>query len=147
MKKIIPIIFILIFSLLLTGCPPPPPSENHPLLQDNAKWVCDNLDMYFEVNLNDKEVSNNAFPGIINKDGVITEIRAYISGGSSICFSTHEETDSGTYTGVYIYFGQCKLKNDILIIKTTQPYENSFIDASIKELVFTKHNLEDEPGY
>jgi hypothetical protein len=56
LKKIIPIVFIIIFSLLLTGCPPPPPSENHPLLQDNAKWVCDNFDMYFEVNLNNYHV-------------------------------------------------------------------------------------------
>ena len=155
MKKLFFLFSIIIFTLLLTGCPSPPPSEKHPLLQDNAKWVCDNLDMYFEVNLNDfrvgyindKEVLYYDFTGIINKDGVMTEIIAYISGGSSINFYTNNIDDVGNHTGEHIFYGQCKLRNDILTMKVMQQREDGIIDTSIKELVFTKHDLEDETGY
>jgi len=77
--------------MLQTGCPAPPPSSNHPLLQNTAVWICDNPEMYFEVNINDKEVLHHEFRGEINKDGVVTEIKAYISGASSIDFSLSKE--------------------------------------------------------
>ena len=151
MKKLFVIFSIIVFLLLLTGCPSPPPSSEHPLLQDNAKWVCDNPDMYFEVNLNDfyvgyvndEEVLFYDFSGIINKDGVMTEIRASISGTSSIDFYTIEKND----TGNYICYGRCKLKNDVLTIEVTQQREDGIIDRSIEKLVFTKHDLEDKTNY
>jgi hypothetical protein len=73
----------------------------------------------------------------------MTEIIAYISGESSINFYTNEENGSGTH----ICYGQCKLKNDILTMKIMQQREDGIIDTSIKELGFTKNELEDETGY
>ena len=135
---------------MLTGCPSPPPLSNHPLLQNSAKWVCDNPDMYFEVNLNDfyvgyindKEVKYYNVTGMINKDGVRTEIVAYISGSSSIDFYTKDGLSDHIFD--HICYGICKLKNDVLTIKITQQREDGIIDTSIKQLVFTKHDLEDE---
>ena len=71
----------------------------------------------------------------------MTEIIANISGGSSISFSTHEETDSGSYTGTYICFGECKLKNDILTIKTNVQRENGFIDTINQKSWFLQNML------
>ena len=151
MKKLFVVFSIISLLLLLTGCPPPPTSSDHPLLQNNANWVCDNPDMHFEINLNDfyvgdindKEVFYYDFPGIINKDGVMTEIRASITGTSSINFYTIEKNDAGNR----ICYGQCKLKNDVLTIEITQQREDGIIDRSIEKLVFTKQDLEDETDY
>ena len=148
MKKLILIFSIIILSLLLTGCPNPPPSQNHILLQDNAKWVCDNPEMYFEVNLNafnavdigGREALYYSFPGMMNKDGVMTDISADISGKSSIDFSIRVE--GMLWEGLF-YNGKCTLDNDILTIEIKQP--NKYVwDSSIEELVFTKHDLEEE---
>jgi len=151
MKRLTLILSIIALSLLLTGCPKPPPSQNHILLQDNVKWVCDNPEMYFEVNLSDfnavdiggREALYYSFPGMMNKDGIMTDISADISGKSSIDFSIRVE---GMLWNGLFYNGKCTLDNDILTITIKQP--NIYIwDSSIEELVFTKCDLEEETSY
>jgi hypothetical protein len=152
MKKLILILLIINFSLLLTGCPKPPPSPDHILLQNNAKWVCDNPEMYFEVNLNDYnlvtytggiEAVYYSFPGMMNKDDVMTDIIADIFDKSSISFSIRIE--EMLWNNLF-YGGKCTLDDDVLTIEIKRSNENVW-DSSIKELVFTKYELEDETGY
>ena len=163
--KIKIIFLIIIILLLLGGCSSPRAQPGHPVLEQSAKWVCNEYDIYFIVDLDDEDFKyyHNSY-GEITIAGVTSRIEIGITGdycNSGISFDRIKEIDEVSDGGgvliisdgngntiitkyEFLFFGKCTLNEnkDVLTVKIKWHFKNNIIDKSVKELKFTKHDIE-----
>ena len=155
MKQMYFLTTIASFLLMLCiGCNLDPYREYYPGGQDNTRWTCVELDIYFDVSEKFKSTLRCNTYGQINLNGEITGIKVSFDYGSGVEFSITPanraviQEDGSTKilndSEAWLFLGYCKFRKDKCVI-TVRNNEKGFLDDSIKTLTFIKSDIpEDE---
>ena len=140
-------VFIMLFLLLINGCANN--DKNKPVFQNNTKWICKELDFYFEVSERYYDTVGSKTYGQINLNGEITEIVVAFDYGIGVIFvpvNTIELENGATESSLTPFdkgvFGKCKFSANKLVVTVTSD-KYGILGDLIKTLTFIKSDIPD----
>lgn len=142
---------VIFLSLVLcTACGVDFYAGKRPTNYENTKWVCNDPDMFFEVNEKYGEITGSSTYGQINIDGAITEIAVSFNFGTAAKFrpiSSYKTRvlEDGTVESYiagneWLFWGECRFSKNKLIVNVTDN-SKGFLDDSIKTLTFIREDV------
>lgn len=137
------VVFFCILVLIMCSCTFDPYSGRRPSDYGNAKWVCEELNAWFAVDLSQEDDGDPK--GELELDGNRYPIKLYFIHQTNQVFLVvmksnliDENTDMGEL------WGECSFSKEKLIIHINDPERDTLFDGKYESLSFYRKELDAE---
>ena len=133
------IALVCFFAVILSGCMCDPYAGKRPSDYDDAKWVCEEPNIWFEVN-SDEEESYYPKGEIVYNNQTIQVVFKFVNQTNRVFINQYSYADAYRISGDNCVFGgECEFSPEKLIIKIEKDTDTVF-NGEYDELVFIRND-------